>query len=721
MSILSKMRITHKISALMIGLATGFVAIGITYYIQITISQKMQETEKQAFVYLQKLNQLKQMETSLRYQSARAAVTLDLTEFETTLASLKSEIENVSSDTLTMGLESNITEIKTQIDAYQALVDEELVTAQALGNIARSGPMFQLNQFLNRLDERMSDSVESSTQASLFSFENALIAFASAPSPTSLEEVDIRQQAFIEQWQANLEQSSRQANQAAPLEAFQRLYGEFQTAASRFIAATDTLEAHQNQMDNTLNELTQASTAGWIAQLDRSAKQSKATQAVVTAIIFLVAMCTAVGIYLIYKSIVFPMAHMQNVIHRINRGKLKSRVKIVADDELGDLGRAFNTLFDERINQLETQSKENERLNNSIISLIQALGSIARKDLTIKVPVSSDITGTISDAVNLLTSETASTLQEVQHISGDVNAVSDRLYDQSQLVMQIADGERKQILATTKALKLLASAMTEVASQSEQADISASQAIHSTQAAKHAVGETVEGIRTIRETISETEKRMKRLGDRSQEISGIVNLINTIAERTHILALNASMHAASAGEAGKGFAVVAEEVQRLAESARQSTDEISAMVNNIRVETSDTATIMNTLISQVAEGSRLAEHAGKQMDQTEDTTKELVETVKRIAMEAIQQASVANKVKDRTVIIKNFSDKTERQLQEQRLFTDALRDCANTLVERVSVFRLPEAQKAHTSIMETLQTSTTETQEETTTPMSSVG
>ena len=85
------------------------------------------------------------------------------------------------------------------------------------------------------------------------------------------------------------------------------------------------------------------------------------------------------------------------------------------------------------------------------------------------------------------------------------------------------------------------------------------------------VTDTVRDMESIRETIAETEKRIKRLGERSQEISGIVNLINTIAERTHVLALNASMQAAVAGEAGRGFAVVAEEVQRLAESSRNAT------------------------------------------------------------------------------------------------------------------------------------------------------
>jgi twitching motility protein PilJ len=211
------------------------------------------------------------------------------------------------------------------------------------------------------------------------------------------------------------------------------------------------------------------------------------------------------------------------------------------------------------------------------------------------------------------------------------------------------------------------------------------------------VENTVEGIRMIRETIAETEKRTKRLGDRSQEISGIVSLINSIAERTHILALNASMHAASAGEAGKGFAVVADEVQRLAESARQSTEDIAAMVTNMRVETADTVTIMNTLIAQVAEGSRKAEQAGRDMGTTEAATRRLVENVEYIAQQAIQQAAIANRVRDRSALIRNYTEKTGQQLLEQKGQTDRLKTCAHTLVERINVFTLPEVLRDQSS------------------------
>jgi methyl-accepting chemotaxis protein len=199
----------------------------------------------------------------------------------------------------------------------------------------------------------------------------------------------------------------------------------------------------------------------------------------------------------------------------------------------------------------------------------------------------------------------------------------------------------------------------------------------------------VGGINTIRDTIRETEKRIKRLGERSQEISGAVNLINSIAERTHILALNASMHAASAGEAGRGFAVVAEEVQRLAENARQATEQIAKLVHNIQTETMDTVTTMNTVISQVVEGSHLAEQASEQMRVTQQTTSELVASVRQIAEGSQSQAQVSNELRHRAGQIVESTLRTRQQLEEQDVQTTSLLDYANRLVQAVRVFRLP--------------------------------
>lgn len=231
--------------------------------------------------------------------------------------------------------------------------------------------------------------------------------------------------------------------------------------------------------------------------------------------------------------------------------------------------------------------------------------------------------------------------------------------------------------------------MSKIAEVAQSCNEIANQATNTTQTALETVNSTVKGMGEIRETIHETEKRIKRLGERSQEISSIVDLINNIAERTHVLALNASMQAAAAGDAGRGFSVVAEEVQRLAESSRNATSQISGLVRNIQMETNDTIATMDKSIGLVVEGSQLTELAGEQMTDTQKTTSNLVEVVEQIAMASRQQAGVSNELYERAKNIQESTQETGRELEQQTIQTKSLVNYSQQLIESIRVFKLP--------------------------------
>ena len=393
--------------------------------------------------------------------------------------------------------------------------------------------------------------------------------------------------------------------------------------------------------------------------------------------------------YLILRSITKPIKRISDTVGKVSEGDYYARTEIHGRDELSDLGQAFDGLLEDKVSTLVQAEKENELLNQSVISLLQAVSKLSRRDLTIKVPVTEDVTGPVADALNQLTTETSRVLQGVRRISEEVAQASKVVQSQSEVVISVANDEHKEVEETALELEKAAGAMNTISELARACNTVAENAINTTHTAMTTVTSTVSGINSIRENIHETEKRIKRLGERSQEISRAVNLINSISERTHILALNASMHAASAGEAGRGFAVVADEVQRLAENARDATSQIATLVSNIQVETSDTVGTMNNVITQVVEGSKLAEEAGLQMERTKDTTEELVESVKEIAKKSVDQARITNVLKGRAEQIKESTQKTSKQLMEQNVQTTRLVEFARGLLKAVQVFKLP--------------------------------
>ncbi|MDX2314472.1 MAG: methyl-accepting chemotaxis protein [Gammaproteobacteria bacterium] len=408
------------------------------------------------------------------------------------------------------------------------------------------------------------------------------------------------------------------------------------------------------------------------------------------AVIVMGLLLSAILAFAIYRSIAQPLGQIASAVQEVSEGNFESRTFVDGPDELGALGYTFDAMLNDRVGTLAKAQEENEQLNNAVVQLLQGVYQLSQRDLTIKVAVTEDVTGPVADSLNLLTIETAKVLQGVTDISYSVAATSDRVKEQSDNVIEVATAEQKEVEKTAAELSETSESMLRIAKLARACAEAADKATKSTASANESVTDTVTGITAIRETIRETEKRIKRLGERSQEINRVVNLINTIAERTHILALNASMHAASAGEAGRGFVVVADEVQRLAESAREATLEISTLVNNIQVETADTVATMNDAISQVVDGTKLAEQAGSRMQETEKSTSELVAMVQQIAKRSRDQAVMSSELRGRAEQIVISSQGTNDRLREQTTDTNQLVEFSQKLLAAVSVFKLPE-------------------------------
>ena len=267
-----------------------------------------------------------------------------------------------------------------------------------------------------------------------------------------------------------------------------------------------------------------------------------------------------------------PFEKVQQAVRRINSGDYEVRTGMNPTDEVGVVGRTLDWLLDERAETINRTESENEVMNNSVIALLEAVHQLSQRDLTAKAPVTEDIIGAISDSVNALAQETAAVLTDVNGVARSVEQASRAVKHQADQVSVMSATEREGLRKMVDVLTRASESMQRVSLLAYNSNKVAGQADKTTESALASVSSAVTGMAAVRSTIVDVERRIKRLGERSHEIGQIVNLINTLSERTHVLALNASMQAAIAGEAGRGFAVVAEEVQRLAESSREATD-----------------------------------------------------------------------------------------------------------------------------------------------------
>ena len=393
------------------------------------------------------------------------------------------------------------------------------------------------------------------------------------------------------------------------------------------------------------------------------------------------------GIFIL-RSITVPTQKIIGVIKKLAQGELDTRIETSGSDEIAKLSHAFNGLLDDRAVTLQKIDTEHQELNQSVFSLLQAVADLSERDLTIRANVTEDATGPVADALNLLAEETSDTLKKVKSVAIDVNETSQKVNAHLMSVNELAMKEQKGALESAEQMTVMLQRLDSIAHSAAETNTMADTASISTKRAHESVTDTLSDMSNIRGTVQETGKRIKQLGERSKEISHVIDIINTIAERTTVLALNASMQAVKAGDAGKGFSVIAEEIQRLAESSRDSTGQISTLVNNIQQETNMTIDTMEKTIEQVIGGSTKAEDAAKQMQSALETTNELVEAVDKIAIASLDQVSISEDLKSKAESILESSQVTGQELLSLTGLSRNMSDYAQQLVASVNVFTL---------------------------------
>ncbi|MCC5864853.1 MAG: type IV pili methyl-accepting chemotaxis transducer N-terminal domain-containing protein [Wenzhouxiangella sp.] len=332
----------------------------------------------------------------------------------------------------------------------------------------------------------------------------------------------------------------------------------------------------------------------------------------------------------------------------------------------------------------------NQRNQDAILRLLDEMSSLADGDLTVQATVTEDVTGAIADSVNYAVEALRDLVAGVNNTAQQVAAQAQETRATTIQLAEASEHQAREIREATDTINDMARSFDDMAKRSSESADVAQNSVEIANRGADMVRQTISGMDNIRDQIQETSKRIKRLGESSQEIGDIVELINGISEQTNVLALNAAIQAASAGGAGRGFAVVADEVQRLAERATNATRRIEALVQTIQADTAEAVNSMEQTTSQVVSGARLAEDAGEALESIEKVSNDLAGLIQDISRQAQEESRNATRIAQLMNSIRDISVQTTEGTGQTAKSVASLAELVRELRDSVSDFTLPE-------------------------------
>ena len=336
----------------------------------------------------------------------------------------------------------------------------------------------------------------------------------------------------------------------------------------------------------------------------------------------------------------------------------------------------------------EDAKRTNEQNQAAILRLMNELQEVADGNLTVQATVTEEITGAIADSVNYTVEELRGLVGRINSTAEQVSTASTAARDIATRLLSASEQQSREIKNTGEKVLKMAAQINEASRSAGESAKVARNSLEAAERGQRAVYNQIAGMNEIREQIQETAKRIKRLGESSQEIGEIVELISDITEQTNVLALNAAIQAATAGEAGRGFSVVAEEVQRLADRSAEAAKQIGALVRTIQTDTQDAVTAMERSTQGVVEGTKLSDAAGTALAEIGRVSRQLTELIERIAGSTNEQAQSAGGVAQSMERILLVTDQTAQGTRQAAQSIGQLATLARELKSSVARFRV---------------------------------
>jgi methyl-accepting chemotaxis protein len=430
---------------------------------------------------------------------------------------------------------------------------------------------------------------------------------------------------------------------------------------------------------------------GWgvvVHQNEAEALNAVQEQRVFAVILLFVAAALVIGAgYLFSRRLVRPIVDLASVAQRVGAGDVTARATVENRDEVGQTGLAINQMLDDLSALIQTK-EERDALQSQITKLLMEVSEVAEGDLTVEAEVTADALGSVADSFNYMIEQLRKIISNVNETTIAVSASSSQILSTSSALARSSQEQATQITETSTAIEEMATSIRQVSSNANLSAEVAREAQLNAQAGSRAVTATIEGMQRIRVEVQETSRTIKRLGESSQEIGQIIQIIEEIANQTNLLALNAAIQAAMAGEHGRGFAVVAEEVRRLAERAAGATKQVSNLVASIQAETADAVVSMDDSTREVVSGSRLADEAGTALTKIDGVVGRLSELIEAISQSADQQARASEEIARSMQDISEVTQTTTAGTTQAADSVSHLAGLAERLRQSVSTFKL---------------------------------
>ena len=407
-----------------------------------------------------------------------------------------------------------------------------------------------------------------------------------------------------------------------------------------------------------------------------------------------VAALALVGGVLLARRITRPITQLVAAAHRVGQGDLSETVPVTSRDEIGELAQTFNDAVVRLRSQVQTEAdrdderRRREELQENIIKFLDTAMEVSQGDLTKRGEVTSDVLGNVVDAINLMVAEIGSIIADVRVAAMHVSVSANQMTDSTSRMAQGAQAQAREAGEVAASVETLTVSVRQVAESAQASAQSAREALEAAQKGDLAVRDSLQGMQRIRNEVQSISKKIKSLGDRSLEISEIVNTIEDIASQTNLVALNAAIEAAGAGEAGLRFAVVADEVRKLAERSARATKDIAVLIKNVQSDTQEAIVVMEQGTQEVEAGYRMTVQAGDSLKTIADVSQRSAQLAQDISLATQQQVRGADSVAQAMQSIQTVSAQTERGVLDARRTVDELARLAEELTASLARFKL---------------------------------